>query len=168
MAQPGGLLRLICRSATIVGKSEENCRQIARRARQHLKARRSHDDVSCERREQLIHQFIHACASGDMDGLLALLTDDVVLYSDDGGRVAAALNPICEPSKVARGILVAAQGAAQLHLVRGDGEWSAGLVNSLKGVPFAVVALDMVEGRIQGIDIVVNPDKLHHVPLGLM
>jgi RNA polymerase sigma-70 factor (ECF subfamily) len=134
MAQPGGLLRLISRYATIVGKSEENRRQIARRARQHLKARRSHDEVSSEQREQLIHQFIHA--SGDMDGLLTLLTDDVVLYSDGGGRVAAALNPIYRPSKVARGILVAAQGAAQLHLVRGDGEWSAGAGELPQGCSF--------------------------------
>jgi len=43
-----------------------------------------------------------------------------------------------------------------------------GLVNYLDGVPLAVVALDMVEGRIREIDLVVDPDKLQHVPLGLM
>jgi AhpD family alkylhydroperoxidase len=59
--------------ATMVGKSEENCCQIARRARQHLKARRPHYDVPFEQREQLTHQFIRACVSGDMDGLLGCL-----------------------------------------------------------------------------------------------
>jgi RNA polymerase sigma-70 factor, ECF subfamily len=155
--------------AKIMGKSEENCRQIARRARQHLHAGRSHYDVPFEQREQLTHQFIRACVSGDIDGLLALLTDDVVLHSDGGGRAPAALNPIYGPSKVARGLLGLLRKAppgfiSRVALVNGQ----PGLVNYLNGVPFAVVALDSVEGRIREIDIVVNPDKLQHVPLGLM
>ncbi len=155
--------------AEIVGKSEENCRQIVRRAQQHLTARRPHYEVSFEQRDQLTHQFIRACASGDMDGLLALLTEDVVLHSDGGGKVPAALNPIYGPSKVARGLfglLRKAPPGLTLHVARVNGQ--PGLVNYLDGVPFAVVALAMVEGRIREIDIVVNPDKLHHVPLGLM
>jgi RNA polymerase sigma-70 factor (ECF subfamily) len=153
----------------IVGKSEENCRQIVRRARQHLHARRPHDEVSFDQQEQLTHQFIRACASGDMDGLLALLTDDVVLHTDGGGKVRAALNPIDGPSKVARGLLGLLRKAPPgltLHVARVNGQ--PGLVNYLNGVPFAVVALDMVEGRIREIDIVVNPDKLQHVPAGLL
>ena len=155
--------------AKIVGKSEENCRQIARRARQHLHAGRSHYDVPFEQREQLTHQFIRACVSGDIDGLLALLTDDVVLHSDGGGRVPAALNPIYGPSKVARGLLGLLRKAPpgfilRVALVNGQ----PGLVNYLNGVPFAVMALDSVEGRIREIDSVVNPDKLPHVPLGLL
>jgi RNA polymerase sigma-70 factor (ECF subfamily) len=155
--------------AEIVGKSEENCRQIARRARQHLTARRPHYEVSFEQRELLTHQFIRACVSGDMDGLLALLTEDVILHSDGGGKVRAALNPIYGPSKVARGLfglLRKAPPGLTLHVAIVNGQ--PGLVNYLNGVPFAVVALDMVVGRIREIDIVVNPDKLQHVPLGLM
>lgn len=151
--------------ATIVEKSEENCRQIVRRARQHLNTRRPHYDVSLEQRKQLTHQFIRACASGDMAGLLALLTDDVVLHSDGGGRVPAALNPIYGPSKVARGILgllrkVPPGLIPRVALVNGQ----PGIVNYFNGVPYAIVALDMVEGRIQEIDLIVNPDKLRHIP----
>jgi RNA polymerase sigma-70 factor, ECF subfamily len=155
--------------AEIVGKSEENCRQIVRRARQHLHARRPHYEVSFEQQKQLTHQFIRACASGDMDGLLALLTEDVVLHTDEGGKVRAALNPIYGPSKVVRGLLGLLRKAPPgltLHVARVNGQ--PGLVNYLDDVPFAVVALDMVEGHIREIDIVVNPDKLHHIPLGLM
>jgi RNA polymerase sigma-70 factor (ECF subfamily) len=155
--------------ATMVGRSEENCRQIVRRARQHLHARRPRYEVSFEQREQLTHQFIRACVSGDMDGLLALLTDDVVLHSDGGGRVPAALNPIYGPSRVARGILgllckVPPGLISRVAMVNGQ----PGIVNYLNGVPYAVVALEMVEGRIREIDLIVNPDKLHHVPLELM
>jgi RNA polymerase sigma-70 factor, ECF subfamily len=53
---------------------------------------------------------------------------------------------------------------ARVAMVNGQ----PGMVNYLNGVPYAVVALDMVEGRIREIDIVANPDKLHHVPLELM
>jgi RNA polymerase sigma-70 factor, ECF subfamily len=155
--------------AHIVGKSEENCRQIVRRAGQHLHARHHHYDVSFEQREQLTHQFIRACASGDMDGLLAMLTDDVVLHSDGGGKVRAALKPIYGPSKVARGLFGLQRKAppgfnSLVAIVNGQ----PGLVSYLNGVPFAVVALDIVENRIREIDIVVNPDKLQHIPLGLM
>jgi RNA polymerase sigma-70 factor, ECF subfamily len=151
--------------ANIVGKSAENCRQIVRRARQHLNTRRPLYDVSVEQREQLTHQFIRACASGDIDGLLALLTDDVVLHSDGGGRVPAALNPIYGPSKVARGILgllrkVPPGLISRVAMVNGQ----PGIVNYLNGVPYAVVALNIVEGRIQEIDVIVNPDKLQHIP----
>jgi RNA polymerase sigma-70 factor (ECF subfamily) len=151
--------------ANIVGKSAENCRQIVRRARQHLNTRRPLYDVSVEQREQLTHQFIRACASGDIDGLLALLTDDVVLHSDGGGRVPAALNPIYGPSKVARGILgllrkVPPGLISRVAMVNGQ----PGIVNYLNGVPYAVVALDCVEGQIREIDLIVNPDKLQHIP----
>jgi len=151
--------------AHIVGKSEENCRQIVRRARQHLHTRRPRSAVPFEQREQLTHQFIRACVSGDMDGLLSLLTDDVILHSDGGGRVPAALNPIYGPSRVARGILgllrkVPPGLITRVAMVNGQ----SGIVNSLNGVPYAVVALDMVEGRIREIDLIVNPDKLGHVP----
>jgi RNA polymerase sigma-70 factor, ECF subfamily len=155
--------------AHIVGKSEENCRQIVRRARQHLHARHPHYDVSFEQREQLTHQFIRTCVSGDMDGLLALLTDDVILHSDGGGKVRAALKPIYGPSKVARGLFGLLRKAPPgfiSHVAMVNGQ--PGLVSYLNGVPLAVVALDIVENRIREIDIVVNPDKLQHVPPGLM
>lgn len=85
------------------------------------------------------------------------------------GKVRAALNPLDGPSKVAHGLLGLLRKAppgftSRVAMVNGQ----PGLVNYLTGVPFAVVVLDMVEGRIREIDSVVNPDKLQHVPLGLM
>jgi RNA polymerase sigma-70 factor (ECF subfamily) len=111
---------------------------------------------------------MRACVSGDMDGLLALLTDDVVLHSDGGGKVPAALNPIDGPSKVARGILGLQRKAPPGLITRvAKVNGQPGIVNYLNVVPYAVVALNMVEGRIREIDLIVNPDKLQHIPLGL-
>lgn len=70
----------------IVGKSEANCRQIARRTRQAVAARCPRFDSAQERRERMTGLFVEACASGDMRGLLSLLSEDVVFYSDGGAR----------------------------------------------------------------------------------
>lgn len=91
--------------ARIVEKSEANCRQVVRRARQHLAERRPRFDTSPQEREQMTRLFAQSCATGDLSALLALLADDIVLYSDGGGKARAALNPILGPDKVARYML---------------------------------------------------------------
>jgi len=75
--------------ATIVGKSEANCRQVARRARQQIQARRPRFDPSPERQEQLTEQFITACTNGDLSGLLATLAHDATFWADGGGKARA-------------------------------------------------------------------------------
>jgi RNA polymerase sigma-70 factor (ECF subfamily) len=151
--------------AKIVQKSAENCRQIMRRARQHLVKHDHRYHVPPQRREQLTYQFIQACTNGDMQGLLALLADDVVMYSDGGGKVHAALNPIYGADKVARGLLgilrkLPPTATSRLVLVNGH----LGIVSYLNGVPLAVVSLAVADDQIQEIDLVVNPDKLGRVP----
>jgi RNA polymerase sigma-70 factor (ECF subfamily) len=86
----------------LVGKSEAKCRQIARRARQSVAALRPRFERSPEQEEQLIARFVEASTSGDMEGLLGLLSEDVTLWSDGGGKTRAALNPIYGADKVAR------------------------------------------------------------------
>ena len=88
--------------ASIVGKSETNCRQIARRARQSLAARRPRFERSLEKEKRLTERFVEACMSGDIEGLLEILSEDVTLWSDGGGKVAAAPYPIYGSEKVAR------------------------------------------------------------------
>ena len=69
-----------------MGKSEPNCRQIARRARESIAARRRRFESSLEQEESLTQRFLDACLVGDMERLLALLSEDVTLYSDGGGK----------------------------------------------------------------------------------
>jgi RNA polymerase sigma-70 factor, ECF subfamily len=114
----------------IVGKNEANCRQIARRARQSVAARRPRFDRSPEQGEQLTRQFVEACTSGDMEGLLGLFSEDVTLWSDGGGKVAAAPYPIYGPERVARFLLGVLRTVppgffARLTQVNGDRAWSA-------------------------------------------
>jgi RNA polymerase sigma-70 factor, ECF subfamily len=150
----------------IVGKSEDNCRQIARRARQSVAARRPRFDRSPEQEERLTERFVEACVSGDMDGLIGLLSEDVTLWSDGGGKVAAAPYPIHGPRAVARfllGVLRTVPPGFSARPAQING--GPGVVGYVDGHATSVVALDFEDGRLRGIRIVVNPQKLRALPL---
>ena len=148
--------------SSIVRKSEANCRQIARRARQSVAARRPRFERSLEKEKMLTERFVEACMSGDMEGLLELLSEDVTLWSDGGGKVQAARKPVRGAEKVAGFMLRLAQFGAmqgatyQLTTINGQ----PGMVAFLNGTPYTALALDFVEDKIAGIAVVVNPEKL--------
>ncbi len=151
--------------ASLVGKSEANCRQISRRARQAVAARRPRFETSPEQERRLIDGFLEACLDGDMDGLLALLSEDVILYSDGGGKTRAALNPIHGAENVARflsGILrKAPPGLVQGTQINGR----PGFVTYFEdGHPQGATTFDVTEGSIRTIRLVVNPEKLGGIP----
>src|SRR5262249_28039857 len=75
--------------ARVVGRNEPDCRQILRRARQHVTQMRPRFDASRKQHENLLLKFRQATTSGDLDGLLALLSKDVRIYSDGGGKAPA-------------------------------------------------------------------------------
>lgn len=144
--------------ASIIGKGEANCRQIARRARQQIQARRPRFDPDPVHRERLAQQFIAACTDGDLTGLLATLADDVTLWTDGGGKMTAALRPIVGAEQVASfilGIMRKIPSTNQRTLVNGQ----PGLtIMTERGA--SVLTLDIVDGQVQAIRVVANPDKL--------
>ncbi|MDP9371483.1 MAG: RNA polymerase sigma-70 factor [Chloroflexota bacterium] len=147
--------------APLVGKSAANCRQLARRARAHIAAGRPRFDPSAERRERLTRQFVRACADGDLPALLATLADDITLWSDGGGKVNAARKPIHGADKVTRFLLGILRQAPPGMVVRpAPINGQPGFITYLDGRPYNALALDIVDGRIAAIWIVVNPDKL--------
>ena len=150
--------------AEIVGKSESNCRQIAHRAKEHIEARRPRFSADEKQREELMTAFFNACAMGDLEGLTNLLSEDVVLWSDGGGKVRAARRPIYGPAKVARfvlGILAKASGDIAIQVAEVNGQ--PGFLVFAGDRPDTVGSLDIGEGHIRGIRLVVNPDKLTKV-----
>src|SRR5919107_5261817 len=88
--------------AEIVGKSRENCRQLALRARRHVEARRTRFEPSREQRDALAAKFFGAIREGDLDGLVSLLAEDAVMTGDGGGKGQARLTPLHGGMKVAR------------------------------------------------------------------
>ncbi len=152
--------------ASLVGKSEANCRQISRRARQSVAARRPRFESSPKQEERLMEGFLQASLEGDMEALLALLSEDVTLYSDGGGKTRAALRPIYGADKVARfltGILSNIPPDFAVRQTRINGR--PGLVGYFgDGSPQSVVSIEVAEGSIMAIRLVVNPEKLGSVP----
>jgi len=152
--------------ASLVGKSEDNCRQISRRARQSVAARRPRFESSPEQEERLMGSFLEACMSGDMESLLALLSEDATLWSDGGGKTRAALNPIYGADRVARffsGILRKAPPGFVVRRASINGR--PGFIGYFEdGHPQSVTTFDVAEGSIRGIRLVVNPEKLGTVP----
>ncbi len=150
----------------VLAESEVNCRQILRRARQHVSAVRPRFEASTEKQDELLQRFLAAVGTGDMDGLLGLLSEDVVLHSDGGGKAVAVPNLVHGADNVVRGISGAFRKLLPKTLVRRlariNGE--PGVVSYLDGKPYSVVTLDVVDGRVQAIYILTNPEKLVHVP----
>lgn len=150
--------------AEMVGKSEANCRQMVRRARQHLADGRPRFQSTPEEQQHIVYQFAQACVQGDMAGLLALLAEDVVEYSDGGGKVVAAIKPVHGADKVARfflGLMKKLPDTLAYKLAIANGR--PAILSYLDGEPINVTILDIDDGRIQRIYNIVNPDKLRHI-----
>jgi RNA polymerase sigma-70 factor (ECF subfamily) len=148
--------------ARMIGKSEQNCRQIVSRARQHMAERRSRYTVPSEQRERLVERFVQASSSGNVEDLLRLLAEDVVLCSDGG----ETLKPVSGAYEVVH-LMVA---SAQRISMETQWRWHLAAINERPGVVvyaygrlYAVFAFEFVDERIQEVDIIVNPDKLRHL-----
>jgi RNA polymerase sigma-70 factor (ECF subfamily) len=152
--------------AAVLSQSEANCRQILRRARQHVSAMRPRFKASSQKQSDLLERFLQAAGSGDLDGLVGLLADDVVLHSDGGGKAIAVPNVVHGVDNVTRGILGGLRKLVPKDVVRRLAQINGapGVVSYLHGKPFSVLTLDEVEGRIRAIYIVTNPEKLSHLP----
>lgn len=150
--------------AEMVNKSEDNCRQILKRARAHLADSRSRFDASREERERLALSFVQATGSGDLDALVSILSDDVTLWSDGGGHVRAARKPIYGRLKVARfiaGVLRKERARLSVRFAWINGQ--PGFISYLDDEVDNVLLLDVGGGSISGIRIVRNPEKLQHL-----
>jgi RNA polymerase sigma-70 factor (ECF subfamily) len=148
--------------ARSVGKSEANTRQILRRARERLHDSRPRFTASRRESEAIVRHFRHACATGDVDELMAVLHADATLVSDGGGKAAAATRPVLGADRVAKFVL---GYAGKLHWTESDFELVT--INGAPGLllrhPIAgngTYSFDIVDGRIRTIYVVRNPDKL--------
>ncbi len=152
--------------AVVLGQREANCRQILRRARQHVSARRPRFKASARKQNDLLQRFLHAIRSGDLSELVAVLSGDVVLHSDGGGKAIALPNLIHGADNVARAMLSGLRKIVPQNLVRRTAQINGepGVVSYLNGKPHSVLTLEAIKGRIRAIYILTNPDKLSHVP----
>lgn len=152
--------------ARIVRKSEANCRQIVVRARRHVEERKPRFEASRAQREAIAAQFFTAFEQGDPQGLVELLAGDVVFFGDGGGKTVAIPKPLHGRERVGQVLAAfAAQGltmGVRPEPVIVNGEPGA-LFRTPDGRLINVVSLDIVDGAIQTVRSIVNPDKLGHL-----
>jgi RNA polymerase sigma-70 factor (ECF subfamily) len=153
--------------AEIIGKSQDNVRQLATRARKHAEQRRPRFQTSREQQEELARRFFQAAEQGDLAGLEALLASDVRLSADGGGKVPALARSLRGRARVASALverlrLVARLPGVSLHPAEVNGGPGALYLDAQQRL-LGVVALEIASGQIRGIRSIVNPDKLAHL-----
>ncbi|WP_406217281.1 RNA polymerase sigma-70 factor [Streptomyces canus] len=152
--------------AAAVGRSEAACRQLVSRARRHMAAGRPRFEADREEREELASRFFDALREGDVDGLRGLLAADVSMVGDGGGRAPQLARAVAGAQNVARLL-----GSVFPRMARIEVTFEPHELNGQPGAIFYdrdgkvlhTLALDILDGRIQTIRAVINPDKLGHV-----
>jgi RNA polymerase sigma-70 factor (ECF subfamily) len=153
--------------AEVVGKSEDNCRQIAVRARRQVEAKKPRFEASRTRRDELARRFFEAVVDEDAEALLEMLAADVVAYADGGGKAFAFPQPVHGRDRIVRlfkGAVARGRGlgAAGLRLQHINGQPGA-LVLDEEGRPMVAITLDIADDLVQTIRAISNPEKLRHL-----
>ncbi len=147
--------------AAALERNEPACRQLVSRARHRIGDRRRRFEADHELGRELTRRFVVACGTGDVDGLMSLLTEDVVVWTDGGGKVKSAPRPVVGPWRAARFLVHVAKGFAPGVTMREENlNGQPGVVFELDGVVTSAVVVDVLGGRIAGIRVVANPEKL--------
>jgi RNA polymerase sigma-70 factor (ECF subfamily) len=154
--------------AAAVGRSQAACRQLLVRARRHMEAGRPRFEADRQERHELATRFFDALKSGDVDGLRDLLAADVQLVGDGGGKAPQLAKAVMGAQNVARVL-----GTVFPLMSRIDVTFEPHEVNGQPGAIFRdrdgkvlhTLALDVLDGQIQTIRTVINPDKLGHLGL---
>ncbi len=150
--------------AEMLGKSAAACRQILHRARARIAAHQPRFQTSVEQQQQITARFLMACQSGNVQELAQTLAQDVVVWSDGGGKVSAALRPVYGQERAIRFILglmrkALANVAVSPEEINGAPAflgWTSNLLTD-------VFTFEIVQGRIQHIRDVRNPEKLAYL-----
>jgi RNA polymerase sigma-70 factor (TIGR02957 family) len=160
--------------AEVLGRSEEAVRQLARRAREHVRERRTRFDADQDEQRRVTERFLEATSTGDFGALMAVLSPGVELVADSGGKALAPRRPVRGAQKVARFLLAVAterntarflksigsqpSGEVRIHLAPVNGD--PGVVITAGNEPISALALDVSDGLVHTIRLIANPEKL--------
>jgi RNA polymerase sigma factor (sigma-70 family) len=160
--------------ADVLGRKEEAVRQLARRAREHVRERRSRFEADQSEQRRVTERFLEATSTGDLEGLMAILSPGVTLVADSGGKALAPRRPVHGAEKVARFLLavateertarflesVGSEPSAELrvHLAQVNGE--PGVVLTTGDEPISALVLEVSDSMVRTVRLVANPEKL--------
>lgn len=153
--------------AAIVDRTPADCRQIGHRARQRLMQGRPRFEIETETVEEVVQQFLSACVDGDLSELLALLSPDVTVTSDSGGKVSVVRNTLVGPDKVARLFLgIFRKWSPPLLYQMATINGQPALLACADDRPVSATTFDVRDGKIHAIFQVLNPDKFKGLACG--
>ncbi|MFF7547651.1 RNA polymerase sigma-70 factor [Streptomyces canus] len=151
--------------AAMLDRGEPAVRQLAGRARRHVEERRPRFEVDPVRRRDLTERFLAAAGGGDLEGLMSLLAPDVRLVGDSGGKSKAPLRVLQSADHVGRFLVgIAERGVADITWRFLELNGGPAVLILSGGKPDSVFQLDILDGRIQSVYIIRNPDKLRALP----
>jgi RNA polymerase sigma-70 factor, ECF subfamily len=147
--------------AAMLDRGEPAVRQLAGRARRHVEERRPRYEVDPARRRDLTERFLAAAGGGDLEGLMSLLAPDVRLVGDSGGKTKAPLRVLESADHVGRFLVgIAERGVTDITWRFLELNGGPAVLVLSAGKPDSVFQLDILDGRIQSVYIIRNPDKL--------
>jgi RNA polymerase sigma-70 factor (ECF subfamily) len=152
--------------ATIVDRSEVNCRQIAVRARRRVRAEKPRLDADRRQRDETAQRFFEALTAGDVDRLTKMLAAGVIVQGDGGGKApqwARVIAGIDAVSRLLDGVgrqIRAAELTLESHRINGQ---PGAILRTRDGAITNVLALDVRDGLVVAVRSVINPDKLRHL-----
>jgi RNA polymerase sigma-70 factor (ECF subfamily) len=156
--------------AAAVGRSEAACRQLAVRARRHMDAGRPRFEADSRERDELAARFFEALREGNVNSLRDLLAADVQMVGDGGGKAPQFAKAIIGAENVARVLAAIHPLLAQINLnfeTHNLNGQPGAIIRDREGRVLYTLTLDVIDGRIQTIRSVGNPDKLRHMgPVG--
>ncbi|QHD67544.1 sigma-70 family RNA polymerase sigma factor [Sphingobium yanoikuyae] len=152
--------------ARTIQRDAAACRQLAARARDHVRDARPRFQIEKQRGLEIAGAFFAASRSGDMSTLGALLAQDVSFHSDGGGKRPAAIRPAIGHGQVmqvhkALAVLFGKYGSTLLRTCMVNG--LPGFVTREADGELQTTALDIEDGQVTAIYIMRNPDKLRHL-----
>jgi RNA polymerase sigma-70 factor (ECF subfamily) len=150
--------------AGMIGKSPASCRQLGHRAKASIASRNHRYEPSRETHLRLLNHFLLACQEGDVEGLKEILAQDVVNYSDGGGKVLAALRPIVGIDAVMRlWLSLTRKAPADLSITFEEVNGQPAVILWIGDRVYDVVSFEVVDCKIQAIRGILNPDKLAYI-----
>ena len=148
--------------AEALGRDDAACRQLASRAREHIRAARPRFKPKQADVERLVGAFLQAVGSKDVNALTQLLREDAIMHSDGGGKIRAALNPIYGRDKIIRFLLAQIPPPSELRVRRVRINGTPGVIID-QASRRDVISFDVQDGVLSGIFVVCNPDKLQNI-----
>jgi RNA polymerase sigma-70 factor, ECF subfamily len=142
-------------------RSEAACRQLVSRARHRIGDRRRRFDADREMTWELTRRFVVACGTGDIEGLMSLLAEDVVVFTDGGGLAKSAPRPVVGPWRAARWLTHVAKTFPEgIQLKETTLNGQPGIVFSENGLVTSALVVEVIDGLVCGVRVVANPEKL--------